>query len=91
MAMATSFCCRMVKGAPALNINAAAHLAWAGLTWNDVKKVVVPGWKQSAEAVINGQADACTGTNPVCDDETMTCGPCTGHGDCSSGACVLAY
>ena len=51
-----------VKGAPALNINAAGHLAWAGLTWNDVKKVVVPGWKQSAEAVINGQADATYGS-----------------------------
>ena len=51
-----------VKGAPALNLNAAAHLAWGGLTWNDVKKVVVPGWKQSAEAVINGQADATYGS-----------------------------
>ncbi len=51
-----------VKGAPALNLNAAAHLAWAGLTWDDVKKVVVPGWKQSAEAVINGQADATYGS-----------------------------
>ncbi|MGI9411026.1 MAG: TAXI family TRAP transporter solute-binding subunit [Hyphomicrobiaceae bacterium] len=51
-----------VKGAPALNINAAAHLAWGGLTWDDVTKVVVPGWKQSAEAVINGQADATYGS-----------------------------
>jgi len=51
-----------VKGAPALNLNAAGHLAWAGLTWKDVKKVVVPGWKQSAEAVINGQADATFGS-----------------------------
>ena len=51
-----------VKGAPALNLNASAHLAWAGLTWKDVKKVVVPGWKQSAEAVINGQADATYGS-----------------------------
>ena len=51
-----------VKGAPALNLNASAHLAFAGLTWDDVKKVVVPGWKQSAEAVINGQADATYGS-----------------------------
>ena len=51
-----------VKGAPALNVNASGHLAWAGLTWDDVKKVVVPGWKQSAEAVINGQADATFGS-----------------------------
>jgi len=47
-----------VKGAPALNLNVQAFLAFGGLTWNDVKKIVVPGWKQSAEAVINGQADA---------------------------------
>lgn len=51
-----------VKGAPALNTNAAAMLAFAGLTWDDVEKVVVPGWKQSAEAVINGQADATWGS-----------------------------
>ena len=51
-----------VKGAPALNINASGHLAFAGLTWDDVTKVVVPGWKQSAEAVINGQADATFGS-----------------------------
>lgn len=51
-----------VKGAPALNINASGHLAMAGLTWDDVEKVVVPGWAQSAEAVINGQADATFGS-----------------------------
>lgn len=51
-----------VKGAPALNINMTAFLAFAGLTWNDVQKVVVPGWKQSAEAVINGQADVTWGS-----------------------------
>ncbi|MFT5510491.1 MAG: TRAP transporter TAXI family solute receptor [Hyphomicrobiaceae bacterium] len=51
-----------IKGAPALNINAAGALAHGGLTWADVKKVVVPGWKQSAEAVINGQADAAFGS-----------------------------
>ena len=51
-----------VKGAPALNTNASAFLAFAGLTWNDVVKVEVPGWKQSADAVINGQADATWGS-----------------------------
>ncbi|MEM7405047.1 MAG: TAXI family TRAP transporter solute-binding subunit [Pseudomonadota bacterium] len=51
-----------VRGSPALNLNAGAHLAQGGLTWADVKKVVVPGWKQSAEAVINGQADATFGS-----------------------------
>jgi TRAP transporter TAXI family solute receptor len=51
-----------VKGAPALNTNATGFLAFAGLTWDDVVKVEVPGWKQSAEAVINGQADATWGS-----------------------------
>jgi TRAP transporter TAXI family solute receptor len=51
-----------VRGSPALNINASGHLAMAGLSWDDVTKVVVPGWKQSAEAVINGQADATFGS-----------------------------
>ena len=51
-----------VKGAPALNINMTAFLAFAGLTWDDVQKVVVPGWKQSAEAVLNGQADVTWGS-----------------------------
>lgn len=51
-----------IKGSPALNLNAAAHLAWGGLTWDDVVKVEVSGWKQSAEAVINGQADATYGS-----------------------------
>lgn len=51
-----------VMGAPALNINAEAYLAFAGLTWKDVKKVEVPGWGQGVEAVINGQADATHGS-----------------------------
>ncbi|MGI9333776.1 MAG: TAXI family TRAP transporter solute-binding subunit [Gammaproteobacteria bacterium] len=51
-----------VKGAPALNINMTAFLAFGDLTWDDVRKVEVPGWKQSAEAVINGQADATWGS-----------------------------
>ncbi|MEZ5854863.1 MAG: TAXI family TRAP transporter solute-binding subunit [Hyphomicrobiaceae bacterium] len=51
-----------VKGAPALNQNMEAFLAFAGLTWADVKKVEVPGWGQSVDAVINGQADAVWGS-----------------------------
>ncbi|MGE0768990.1 MAG: TAXI family TRAP transporter solute-binding subunit [Hyphomicrobiaceae bacterium] len=51
-----------VKGAPALNIQAEAYLAFAGLTWNDVTKVEVPGFGQSLEAVINGQADGVFGS-----------------------------
>lgn len=51
-----------VKGAPALNQNMEAFLAFGGLTWNDVIKVEVPGWGQSVDAVINGQADAVWGS-----------------------------
>jgi TRAP transporter TAXI family solute receptor len=51
-----------VKGSPALNTNMTAMLAFGGLTWNDVTKVVVPGFKQSCEAVINGQADVSYGS-----------------------------
>lgn len=51
-----------VKGAPALNQNMEAFLAFGGLTWNDVVKVEVPGWGQSVDAVLNGQADAVWGS-----------------------------
>jgi TRAP transporter TAXI family solute receptor len=51
-----------VKGADALNKNAEAMLAFGGLTWKDVQKIEVPGWGQSIQAVINGQADAAHGS-----------------------------
>ena len=47
-----------VRGAPALNWNVAAHLAFAGLTWDDVEKVTVSGYAASFDAIINGQSDA---------------------------------
>jgi TRAP transporter TAXI family solute receptor len=47
-----------VRGAPALNWNVGAHLAFAGLTWDDVVKVPVSGFAASFEAIINGQSDA---------------------------------
>lgn len=51
-----------VKGAPALNLNAEAVLAFGGLTWDDVQKVEVPGWGQSMQAILDGQADAAVGS-----------------------------
>jgi len=51
-----------VKGAPALNLNATAVLAFGGLTWDDVEKVEVPGWGQSMQAILDGQADAAHGS-----------------------------
>jgi TRAP transporter TAXI family solute receptor len=47
-----------LKGSPANNTNMTAFLAFGGLSWDDVEKVEVPGWKQSLDAVLNGQADA---------------------------------
>jgi uncharacterized protein len=47
-----------VKGAPALNVNVAAYLAYAGLTWDDVEKVEFGGFGDSWTGMINGQVDA---------------------------------
>lgn len=45
----------------ALNDLAEAHLAYAGLSWNDVIKVNVPGYIPSIKAVIDGTVDAALG------------------------------
>ena len=47
-----------VKGAPALNVNVTAFLAYAGLTWDDVQKVEFGGFTASWKAMVNGQVDA---------------------------------
>ncbi len=47
-----------VRGAPALNKGTEAYLAFGGLTWADVKKVEVSGFRASFTAVTNDQADA---------------------------------
>jgi TRAP transporter TAXI family solute receptor len=47
-----------VRAGDALNWNVAANLAFAGLTWDDVTKVEVSGFKASVDAIINGQSDA---------------------------------
>jgi TRAP transporter TAXI family solute receptor len=47
-----------VVGAPSLNENVTAMLAFAGLTWNDVKKVEFPGFGQSWDGLIANQVDA---------------------------------
>ncbi|MEQ9641173.1 MAG: TAXI family TRAP transporter solute-binding subunit [Alphaproteobacteria bacterium] len=46
-----------VQAGDALNWNIAANLAFAGLTWDDVTKVEVSGFKAAVDAVINGQSD----------------------------------
>ncbi|MEO1191626.1 MAG: TAXI family TRAP transporter solute-binding subunit [Pseudomonadota bacterium] len=47
-----------VKGAPALNVNTTAYLAYAGLTWDDVEKVEFGGFGDSWNALANGGVDA---------------------------------
>ncbi len=47
-----------VKGAPALNVNVTAYLAYAGLTWDDVVKVEFGGFSDSWAGMVNNQVDA---------------------------------
>jgi TRAP transporter TAXI family solute receptor len=47
-----------VKGAPALNVNNAAYLAYGGLTWDDVEKVEFGGFSASWKGMVSGQVDA---------------------------------
>ncbi len=47
-----------VVGAPALNQNMTACLAFAGLGWKDVRKVEFGGFGQAMQALIQGQVDA---------------------------------
>lgn len=47
-----------VKGAPALNVNVEAYLAFGGLTWDDVVKVEFGGFGDSWQGMVNNQVDA---------------------------------
>lgn len=47
-----------VKGAPALNVNAQAYLAYGGLGWDDVEKVEFGGFAASWKGMIDGSVDA---------------------------------
>jgi uncharacterized protein len=47
-----------VVGAPSLNQNITAMLAFAGLTWADVKKVEFGGFGQAMDGILNNQVDA---------------------------------
>jgi TRAP transporter TAXI family solute receptor len=47
-----------VKGAPALNVNNTAYLAYGGLSWDDVEKVEFGGFGDSWAGIVNGQVDA---------------------------------
>ncbi len=47
-----------VKGAPALNVNNEAYLAYGGLTWDDVERVDFGGFGDSWAGMIDGSTDA---------------------------------
>jgi uncharacterized protein len=47
-----------VIGAPSLNQNITAMLAFANLTWNDVRRVDFGGFGQAMDGIINNQVDA---------------------------------
>lgn len=51
-----------IPGNPSLNVKMEAYLAFANLTWDDVKKVEFPSYGASAKGLIAGQVDAITGT-----------------------------
>ena len=55
-----------IPGAPAHNITNTAFLAFANLTWNDVKKVEYPSYAAAARGMVEGTCDAGfnTGTHP---------------------------
>lgn len=47
-----------VVGAPALNVNTEAYLAYAGLTWDDVERVDFGGYGASWKGLMDGKVDA---------------------------------
>ena len=47
-----------IVGAPALNVNTEAYLAYGGLTWDDVERVEFGGYGDSWRGLIEGQVDA---------------------------------
>lgn len=47
-----------IKGAPALNVNNQAYLAYGGLTWDDVEIVEFGGYGDSWTGMIDGTVDA---------------------------------
>ncbi|MEO1556339.1 MAG: TAXI family TRAP transporter solute-binding subunit [Pseudomonadota bacterium] len=47
-----------VRGAPALNVNNEAYLAYGGLTWDDVERVEFGGFGDSWAGMIDGRVDA---------------------------------
>lgn len=51
-----------IAGAPGLNVNMEAYLAYAGLTWDDVTKVEFGGYGAGWTGLIEGEVDAMFGS-----------------------------
>ncbi|MGJ8547174.1 MAG: TAXI family TRAP transporter solute-binding subunit [Sulfitobacter sp.] len=51
-----------IAGAPGLNVNTEAYLAYGGLTWDDVERVDFGGYGASWKGLIEGQVDAVFGS-----------------------------
>lgn len=47
-----------IQAHPSTNFKIAGVLAFAGLTWDDVEQVEVPGYSQGLQAVLDGAVDA---------------------------------
>ncbi|MGV8844401.1 MAG: TAXI family TRAP transporter solute-binding subunit [Pseudomonas sp.] len=47
-----------IRGDDALNKAAEAYLAFGGLTWDDVEKLIFPGYNSAFNGIISGRADA---------------------------------
>ncbi|WP_136246628.1 TAXI family TRAP transporter solute-binding subunit [Halomonas borealis] len=51
-----------IRGDDALNKAAEAYLAFGGLSWDDVERVVFPGYNSAFDGIISGRADAAVTT-----------------------------
>lgn len=51
-----------ITGAPGLNVNMDAYLAYAGMTWDDVERVEFGGYGASWKGLMDGQVDAVFGS-----------------------------
>jgi hypothetical protein len=51
-----------IPGNPSLNVKMTAYLAFANLSWDDVKKVEFPGYADTMRGLIAGTVDAVCGT-----------------------------
>lgn len=64
-----------VVASPAVEYNTTGMLAFGGLTWNDVKRVEFPGFKQMVAGLVSGQVDAAFGNTTGAATEQLAASP----------------